>query len=143
MSTIPSAESEQQQLVEQFARHGFLTCRQVLPRDQVMAWSERYGSSHFFKNMFEELYRHGHTPFPQHGRRRNNNNDNNNTPPSNDYEYALGRGVRHGFREIVMRSPGRYEIVIPEEEESSKEEATTTREHLLATVRQSLPWIPQ
>jgi ectoine hydroxylase-related dioxygenase (phytanoyl-CoA dioxygenase family) len=41
------------------------------------------------------LYKQGHAPFPTHCR---------------DGEYAMKCGAKHGFRELVRRSPGRYEL---------------------------------
>jgi hypothetical protein len=59
-------------------------------------------SDHFFGQCFETLHQHGHTDVPTHTRHDPENNNSN--------DYVLGLGAKHGFREIVMRSPGRYEL---------------------------------
>ncbi|CAB9531172.1 Phytanoyl-CoA dioxygenase (PhyH) [Seminavis robusta] len=76
-----------------FARDGFLVLRNALSKDLLSEWQQF--ASDYFEQCFEELHQRGHTPFPCH---------------YNGETYALGLGVKHGFREIVMRSPGRYEL---------------------------------
>ena len=110
---------------DQFARDGYLCCRQTLSLDEVTAWSQRYGSRLFFDDIFAQLYRHGHTTRPQH----------RHCVEDGQQQYALGQGgVKNGFREIVMRSPGRYEIAIP---------ASPERDELVRHVQQCLPWVPK
>jgi Phytanoyl-CoA dioxygenase (PhyH) len=63
-----------------------------------------------FDSIFKDLYHHGHTSFPFHCRSQPLQGEQQQQGPT-QYEYAMaGLGVKHGFREIVMRSKGRYEI---------------------------------
>jgi ectoine hydroxylase-related dioxygenase (phytanoyl-CoA dioxygenase family) len=78
---------------EAFARDGFVCLSQVLGSGILDEWLE-WSYSHF-SQCFELLFQQGHTAFPTH--RRNG-------------EYAMSCGAKHGFREVVMRSPGRYEL---------------------------------
>jgi hypothetical protein len=88
-----------QDVKDRFARDGFVSIRGILPTDIVEEW-EDFGIE-FFRKTFEHLHEYGHTAYPEHCRMRNG-----------EKEFALGLGVKSGFREIVMRSPGRYEISI-------------------------------
>jgi hypothetical protein len=76
-----------------FHKDGFLRLNGILQSidlDELHHFSEET-----FRRIFERLYQNGHTTFPTHKR---------------EDTYALGPGVKNGFREIVMRSPGRYEL---------------------------------
>ena len=84
--------------VEQFEDDGFLCLRQAVPvPSEWITFAEAY-----FLQIFRLLYERGHTAFPQHVR---------------DGVYALGLGIKEGFREVVMRSPGRYELSMLHQEE--------------------------
>jgi len=61
-------------------------------------WHDYYNE--FFSTVFEKLYDNGYTDFPQHNR----------WTSTSTVEYAMEEGRERGFQEIVMRSPGRYEI---------------------------------
>jgi len=76
-----------------FDRDGFVVLRRQLPTDILLEWQQF--STEFFAETFQRLYDNGHTLFPTH---------------SHENEHAMGLGIKHGFREIVMRSPGRYEL---------------------------------
>lgn len=83
-----------------FGRDGFVLLSRALPDDILNEW-QNFGKKHFEK-CFSILYDNGHieVPFYQY--------------PKSDLcgrkGYTLGLGAKHGFREIVMRSPGRYEL---------------------------------
>jgi hypothetical protein len=80
---------------ESFARDGFMCLSQVVPAGSgILDEWLTFCRSHF-DQCFEILYKQGHTAFPKHCR---------------DGEYAMKCGVKNGFREVVMRSPGRYEL---------------------------------
>jgi Phytanoyl-CoA dioxygenase (PhyH) len=59
-------------------------------------------------------------------------------------------GAKHGFREIVMRSPGRYEIAIrrrqgggrDDDDDDDKTRAATTTDEIYSVVQQYLPFVP-
>jgi hypothetical protein len=76
-----------------FADDGFVVLDQALEPSLLEEWHQ-FGSRHF-EECFRVLYENGHTRAPTH---------------FHDNEYVLGHGAKHGFREIVMRSPGRYEL---------------------------------
>lgn len=123
-----------------FATDGYLCLPRALPREQVQQWSERYASGPFFRRIFEQLHKHGHTPFPTHRRSRSSSlssiNDENNTDGDTDRsltEFAMGQGVKHGFREIVMRSPARYEIAVTDDH----------CEAILEVIKDRLPFVPE
>jgi hypothetical protein len=81
-------------LTEAFHRDGFLVLKQALPTNALQEW-QSFGQDYFGK-CFETLYERGHTQYAKH--------------KTDDGDYVLGLGAKHGFREVVMRSPGRYEL---------------------------------
>jgi hypothetical protein len=81
-------------LTETFHKFGFLVLKQALPANALQEWHS-FGQDYFDK-CFESLYERGHTQHAKH--------------KTDDGDYVLGLGAKHGFREIVMRSPGRYEL---------------------------------
>jgi hypothetical protein len=82
-----------------FSKDGFVRLNGILPTSAITDL-HRFSQDRFH-HVFERLYQNGHTLFPTHYRL---------DADTGEREYALGLGVKHGFREIVMRSPGRYEI---------------------------------
>lgn len=101
----------------QFADDGYLWVKQRLPQDSVNEWADVFQS--FLAQIFVELYVRKLVAFPHHRR---------------DQDYALKLGAKHGFREIVMRSPGRYELAILSND--------PRRASILDTIQQSLPFVP-
>jgi hypothetical protein len=82
-----------------FSKDGFVRLNGILPTSAI---TDLHGfSQERFHRVFERLYQNGHTLFPTHYRR---------DADTGEREYALGLGVKRGFREIVMRGAGRYEI---------------------------------
>lgn len=91
----------------QFLDDGYLVMRQYLKdfKSPLLSdWSSF--STTFFDELFETLYQRGHTPFPLHARIKEGTND----PGSVLLEYALPVSTAAGFREVVHRHAGRYEI---------------------------------
>ena len=80
-------------IMEKFRQDGYIVLKQVIPSDLVEAF--RVHAENVFRDVFGTLHRQGHTPFPVH---------------FHDDTYTLELGVKNGFREVVMRSPGRYEL---------------------------------
>jgi hypothetical protein len=86
-----------------FSQHGFVVIEQCLTEQQddylhkeiLDQWRQFVPT--WFNFCLETLYRNGHTTMLRHY-----------NPDTG--EYALGLGAKHGFSEIVMRSPGRYEL---------------------------------
>ena len=110
-----SATLEQEKIIaEAFAQNGFFVLRQCFDVNILLPFRE-FGNA-CFAQCFQDLYDHDHIPVPSHRRvtpsivldvlEENNVDDNN----KERYTYTLQQGVLHGFREIVMRSPGRYEL---------------------------------
>jgi Phytanoyl-CoA dioxygenase (PhyH) len=65
--------------------------------------------------------------------------------------YTMQPGVRHGFREIVMRSPGRYEIAVPHVRSSSSSSSSSMEldggggndtANIMMILQQYLPFVP-
>jgi hypothetical protein len=83
-----------------FLRDGFLCQRQALPENALSDW-QSLAPAHW-TSTFQALHDHGHTPFPTESIL--------DADTTGKQQYALGQGVKHGFREIVRRSPGRYEL---------------------------------
>jgi hypothetical protein len=96
-------EREDYQLKDLFETDGYICLRQSIPPSSVNEWKE-YGET-ILKRVFQRLHENGHTTFPTPYR---TNNAGDGVGPRK--EYAMQLGVKHGFREIVMRSPGRYEV---------------------------------
>jgi hypothetical protein len=82
------------ELANSFSNEGYLVLRQVLlPHLDIPAWYSF--SNQCFQNCFQILYERGHIDSPIH---------------CADGAYTLPQGMKNGFSEIVMRSPGRYEL---------------------------------
>lgn len=94
----PVSSRQQTDLLESFERDGYIVMLDLFPKSLLDEW--RLFSQRYWHEIFEKLFENGHAPFPSHCR----------TDDAGDRHYALGRGIKHGFREIVMRSPGRYEL---------------------------------
>lgn len=50
--------------------------------------------------------------------------------------------AKRGFREIVMRSPGRYEIALQREEDQQQQQQQQAAGKIYSVVQQSLPFLP-
>lgn len=112
MTTLSPEEDDeqhqqQQRYEESFARDGFLVLRNALSQDPLEEW--HHFASQYFRQIFHDLHHHGHTDFASHCRTVRDD-DHHHDMASESKQYAMGLGVKHGFREIVMRSPGRYEL---------------------------------
>ena len=86
------------QLRDKFLNDGFVCLRQALPTDSLNDWQAIF--SELWSFLFRKLFDHGHIPFPT----------DSYLSDINEKKYTLGLGVKNGFREVVMRSPGRYEL---------------------------------
>ena len=100
---ISSEDEEIAHLRFVFERDGYICRQDILPVDCVKEWGT-YSES-IVRKIFEKLHKNGHSKFPLPYRLSQNGES-----KVCQKEYALGLGVKHGFKEIVMRSPGRYEI---------------------------------
>lgn len=81
-----------------FERDGYVVLEQFLSPSCLEDWFEF--SDQIWKEIFQVLHSNNHTRFPSHCQ----------FDEAGDRVYALSKGIKNCFREIVMRSPGRYEI---------------------------------
>lgn len=86
------------QLRDRFSKDGFVCIRQALPPECLDEWRAVF--TELWSFLFHELFEYGHTPFPM----------DSCLSGADERKYALGLGVKNGFQEVVMRSPGRYEL---------------------------------
>lgn len=116
-----AAALEQEEIIAKaFAQDGFFVLRQCFDTDLLLPFRE-FGNA-YFAECFQDLYDHDHIPVPSHRRATTTtssndvnavveeNADTNKQRYTYTYTYTLQQGVTNGFREIVMRSPGRYEL---------------------------------
>ena len=81
-----------------FIRDGFVCLSQVVESQHLEEWRE-FSYDHF-SECFQTLHEQGHTAFPEHCQKTDDRG----------VKYAMECGAKNGFREVVMRSPGRYEL---------------------------------
>jgi hypothetical protein len=81
-----------------FDDDGFVVMKEIIPQPILQDW--QIFADKYWKEVFELLYQNGHTSFPTYYR----------VGDDGLREYALGRGIKNGFRDVVMRSPGRFEL---------------------------------
>jgi hypothetical protein len=99
LATISSVEaSEVSVMQDRFDQDGFLVLRKFFYKSKLREW--RRFSTNYFQEVFRLLHEKGHTSFPDESR----------FLPDDSVEYAMEAGKANGFQEIVMRSPGRYEL---------------------------------
>ena len=82
-------------LAQHFHDDGFVLLDDAVQIDILQEWSQF--ATEWFQKCFELLHDRGHVSLPNHR-------------DDETGEYTMGQGVANGFREIVMRSPGRYEL---------------------------------
>ena len=99
-----SNEGIENEIATSFRKDGFVILDQILDQSQLEQWKEF--ACQYFKECFETLYQNGHTKAPTHCYCYVDDNNNDHKRQ----EYVMGHGAKYGFREIVMRSPGRYEL---------------------------------
>ncbi|KAG7373769.1 phytanoyl-CoA dioxygenase family protein [Nitzschia inconspicua] len=91
---FPFEQSMETSIVDSFTKDGFVILQNVLPAEELrQSWSPY--ASQCFRDCFRILYENGHIAAP--------------TDKINN-AYTTNQGIKHGFAEFVMRSPGRYEI---------------------------------
>ena len=119
-SVLP-VEAENSTTASTFSKDGFLVAKQIIPKDDLDAW--RQFANTYFHQCFEKLHANGHIEAPTDiiiANERNNVTCSGSGGSSTDNKggsqrkHTMGLGVKCGFREIVMRSPGRYELSLLE-----------------------------
>jgi len=97
-----TSASNVDQIKDYFEKQGFVVLRNFFEKSQLEPWQR--SASSFFGSIFQIMHDKGHTAFPEHSRLIQ-------TPDGSiKRRYSMGEGRQRGFQEIVMRSPGRYEI---------------------------------
>jgi hypothetical protein len=87
------SEESANDIASAFSKDGFVLLSRALDPASLEKW-RTFGEAYFIK-AFHVLHENGHTSGPAH---------------FVDQEYLLGLGAKNGFKELVMRSPGRYEL---------------------------------
>lgn len=87
------------QLAKEFHDDGFVALSNVFETNVLAEW-QIFGEK-YFPLCFDILHQMGHIRAPNHQIV---------SEETGSRDYTLGLGAKHGFREIVMRSPGRYEL---------------------------------
>lgn len=126
MSSAGSTESNHLRLKELFDKDGYLCQRNCLP-DALSEWKEYCELVE--KEVFQRLHANGHTAFLAPSRINSE---------TFQREYPMELGVKHGFKEIVMRSPGRYEVSLRQYSNSLGQEMPS----LDAILNGSLAFVP-
>ena len=91
-----------------FDKEGFVLLRNFFnDANKKLLKQWKAASDDLFNGVFQDLYRYdrGLTKFPEHARIVETESNG-----QSQIQYALGEGREHGYKEIVMRNPGRYEI---------------------------------
>eukprot|EP00565_Helicotheca_tamesis_P003874 CAMPEP_0185726698 /NCGR_PEP_ID=MMETSP1171-20130828/2590_1 /TAXON_ID=374046 /ORGANISM="Helicotheca tamensis, Strain CCMP826" /LENGTH=279 /DNA_ID=CAMNT_0028395093 /DNA_START=38 /DNA_END=877 /DNA_ORIENTATION=- len=89
----------EEEVSKKFDEDGFVCISALFPGRVVQELLGSYERS--FQECFRALHKSGRIPFPHSHLVEEG---------GGDVSYPLGVGVKHGYREIVMRSPGRYEV---------------------------------
>lgn len=124
----PPSKAEIAAATEYFDKMGFLVLPNFFNKENVQLLQQwKDASERVFTDIFQELYDRGHTAFPQHVRKpQPRKEDYGNVLVAKDgLEYALKEGREEGYKEIVMRNPGRYEIALNRFYSDSSNQVTT------------------
>jgi Phytanoyl-CoA dioxygenase (PhyH) len=119
--------------VQTFAQEGFLLLRNAIPMEQVQQWARQWAYPSFLESLLHQVYLVNLKSNGSGASETLSSVTNDESMPT--LSCAMQPGVKHGFREIVMRSPGRYEI-------SLQSLPSTCTASLLDVVQESLPWVP-
>lgn len=131
---VIAAAASRLHLVKKFHTDGYitLTSTSTPPSPKSLLSSKFTNQLHaecldIFHSVLQHLHESGMAPFPYS--RRVKSGDVSEEPVANsaiigaplknysskdhqDYEYPINAGLKNGFRELVMRSPGRYELAL-------------------------------
>ena len=86
-------------VVDAFVQNGFVVLRNIIDRNELQHVWYPYANNDCFPQCFQILYENGQIAAPTDRWIR-----------KDEITYTLQQGLKHGFAELVMRSPGRYEI---------------------------------
>ncbi|KAG7374026.1 phytanoyl-CoA dioxygenase family protein [Nitzschia inconspicua] len=126
-ATPPNNSDDVDEMKNVFEKDGYLLLRKIFEKQELSKW-ESFASQQF-DSLFQRLYENGVTKFPEHARMSSS---------TGKIVYAMEEGSNNGYSEIVMRSPGRYELSIRN---------TTSRDTPMALfdtfVEQLSPFLPK
>uniref|UniRef100_A0A7S0B054 Fe2OG dioxygenase domain-containing protein n=1 Tax=Minutocellus polymorphus TaxID=265543 RepID=A0A7S0B054_9STRA len=108
-------------LKRSFDEDGFICLASLFDEETVQRLREAAAVN--FEECFQRLYDVGHTSFPRY------------CDEGDKKEYAISQGVKGGFKEIVMRSPGRFEMPFGCDRPPFNDEAIVRNEPLLQVVK--------
>eukprot|EP00536_Pseudo-nitzschia_multiseries_P014707 jgi/Psemu1/215686/e_gw1.756.26.1 len=104
-----SVNEQETIIAEAFAHDGFFVLRELFDAKTLLPF--RGFADAYFLQCFRDLHECGHVPVPSYRHRREEDAEVDvDDTETNAPQYTLQKGVPNGFREIVMRSPGRYEL---------------------------------
>lgn len=123
----PSTATTVRDVQDYFDENGFTMLPGFLghQRDTLEQW--KIFADHFFGDTFQQLYDKGLIDFPRH---RNEAG-----------QYALEEGASNGYREIVMRSSGRYEISLVHNNSKVEQQLRPSIEPILQRLVQIVPYL--
>jgi hypothetical protein len=108
-------------IYEEFYTKGYIVLRNQIPLSIVHEWSEVFAHPSFLQSILDVLYDNHHIvhpslTLPHREEPTSCTASNHSTDTNNDtnevQKYTMMCGMKYGYREIVMRSPGRYEIAL-------------------------------
>ena len=116
-------------LYKEFYQNGYIVVRNCLPEAIVLEWSRVFTHPSFVQSILEIMSENHHIVQPSftinvtdtgnhsHSTKVNDasvvsNESNLDTTAAVHQPYTIQCGMKNGYREIVMRSPGRYEIAL-------------------------------
>jgi Phytanoyl-CoA dioxygenase (PhyH) len=130
--TLRNDTPENEARVQAFSRDGYLFLRNVLPMDHVQHWSHQWADPSLLESLLHQVYL---VHLKSNGSSSATSSSVTDDEATETRSFAMQPGVKHGFREIVMRSPGRYEI-------SLQSLTSICTRSLLDIVQEHLPWVP-
>jgi hypothetical protein len=101
---------QEERIAEAFTSDGFFVLKQCFDKNILLLFREFVNA--YFDKCIQDLYDHGHIESPTYLSREILSDKVENDQDANQQrnKYTMQKGLQHGFREIVMRSPGRFEL---------------------------------
>jgi hypothetical protein len=95
----PSQGLDTDVMKEVFEKDGYLILRKFFDKEELARWHDFAFQQ--FERLFQQLHDNGVTRFPEHARI---------SSLTGELIYAMEEGTNEGYKEIVMRNPGRYDM---------------------------------
>jgi hypothetical protein len=99
---------QQQLLATSFHNQGYLTLSPLL--SPVFTFRLLHECSFTFQAVLHYLRQNNEIDFDTPSRPKKSESEYSNA--NEDFEYPMGAGVKNGYKELVMRSPGRFELAL-------------------------------